>query len=37
MAISRQWAANLLKQLEKFGDQHGIPRSELVSSMGGSL
>jgi hypothetical protein len=26
-----------LKQLEEFGDQHGIPRSELVSRMGGTL
>jgi hypothetical protein len=25
-----------LKQLEEFGDQHGISRSELVSRMGGS-
>jgi hypothetical protein len=25
------------KQLEEFGDQHGISRSELVSEMGGTL
>ena len=59
MAISRQWAINMLnrmgyaeaaeeaarvlpeqvelKQLEEFGDRHGISRSELVSAMGGTL
>ncbi len=59
MAISRQWAINMLKrmgyaeaaeeasrvlpeqlelkQLEEFGDRHGISRSELVSWMGGTL
>ena len=26
-----------LKQLEEFGDRHGISRSELVSAMGGTL
>jgi hypothetical protein len=26
-----------LKQLEEFGDKHGISRSELVSAMGGTL
>ncbi len=26
-----------LKQLEEFGDRHGISRSELVSQMGGTL
>jgi hypothetical protein len=26
-----------LKQLEEFGDRHGISRSELVSEMGGTL
>jgi hypothetical protein len=26
-----------LKQLEEFGDQHGLSRSELVSWMGGTL
>ena len=26
-----------LKQLEEFGNKHGISRSELVSRMGGSL
>jgi hypothetical protein len=26
-----------LKQLEEFGDRHGISRSELVSRMGGTL
>lgn len=26
-----------LKQLEDFGDRHGISRSELVSRMGGTL
>jgi hypothetical protein len=25
------------KQLEEFGNQHGISRSELVSEMGGTL
>jgi hypothetical protein len=25
-----------LRQLEEFGDQHGISRGELVSRMGGS-
>ncbi len=59
MAISRQWAIDMLKhmgyaqaaeealrvlpesvelkQLEEFGDRHGISRSELVSQMGGTL
>ncbi len=59
MAVSRQWAINMLnrmgyaeaaeeaarvlpeqvelKQLEEFGDRHGISRSELVSAMGGTL
>ncbi len=26
-----------LKQLEEFGDRHGLSRSELVSWMGGTL
>ena len=26
-----------LKQLEEFGDRHGISRSEVVSQMGGTL
>jgi hypothetical protein len=26
-----------LKQLEEFGDRHGISRSDLVSGMGGTL